>query len=256
MKVVILCGGFGTRISEYTETIPKPMLTVGDKPLLWHVMQTFINYGINDFYLALGYKASFVKEYFLNYHALNSDFTIDFSTGELSLRKPFSSDFKVTLIDTGLESLTGSRLKKMKSYLDDSKFFLTYGDSVGNVNINDLVNSHNSASKIITMTAVRPAARFGELDLDSNGAVKAFKEKPQLEQGWINGGYFVVEPDFFDYIGDDDTMLERSPLEAAVQQSQLNAYKHSGFWHCVDTKRDLVLMQKLWDESSDSPPWF
>jgi glucose-1-phosphate cytidylyltransferase len=252
MKVIILAGGFGTRLSEYTDSIPKPMVTIGGRPILWHIMNTYSHFGHDDFYLALGYKAQVVKDYFKNYHSLNSDFTVDLSTGEVSTLNQESKDWKVTLVDTGLNSMTGGRIKRLKEYIGNETCLITYGDGVANVNIEELVEFHKQHGKMVTVTAVHPSARFGELGLDGN-SVSAFKEKPQTAQGWINGGYFVVEPSFFDLIDGDDTVLEQDPLEAVTKMGQLEAYLHEGYWQCMDTKRDRDNLEELW--ASNAAPW-
>jgi glucose-1-phosphate cytidylyltransferase len=252
MKVVILAGGFGTRISEYTDTIPKPMISVGDKPILLHIMNIFSYYGYNDFCLALGYKSQKVKEYFSNYYLLNSDFTIDLKSGDFVQHQKINLPWKVSLIDTGLNTLTGGRVKRMKSYIKDEPFLLTYGDGLSDVDIESLVKFHKSHGKMVTMTAVRPSARFGELEIDGN-KITTFKEKPQMHQGWINGGFFVVNPSFFDLIDGDNTMLEREPLEKLALMGELMAYKHYGFWQCMDTKRDHEILERLW--ASKNCPW-
>ena len=252
MKVIILAGGFGTRISEHTETIPKPMIQVGDKPILNHIMNIFSNYGHNDFYFALGYKAKKVKEYFSNYHLLNSDFTINLNNGDVTQHQKTSIPWRVTLIDTGLNTLTGGRVKRIQPYIKDNTFLLTYGDGLSDVDINALVKFHETHGKMVTMTAVRPTARFGELELDGD-KVSLFKEKPQMHEGWINGGFFVINSNFFDLIGGDNIMLEREPLERVASMGELMAFKHNGFWQCMDTKRDHELLEKLW--KSDDCPW-
>ena len=252
MKVVILAGGFGTRLSEYTDLIPKPMVRIGGKPILWHIMQLYSSFRFNDFYIALGYKADVVKEYFINYHALNSDFTIDLSSGLISPLKSPSVDWSVTLVNTGLHTMTGGRLKRLKDFVGDETFMLTYGDGLSDIDINSLVAFHKSHGKLATVTAVRPSARFGELILDSD-SVLSFQEKPQLQDGWINGGFFVLEPDVLDLIADDSIMFEREPLEALSNSGELMAYKHKGFWHCMDTKRDKDLLESLW--KSGQAPW-
>ncbi len=252
MKVIILAGGFGTRLSEYTESIPKPMVTIGGKPILWHIMKTYAKYKHSDFYLALGYKAEVIKDYFLNYRSLNSDFTIDLETGEFTAHQKDNVSWKVTLVDTGLDSMTGGRVKRMKKFIGNEAFLLTYGDGVANIDIDALVDFHHSHGKMVTVSAVHPGARFGELDLDGN-LVTSFKEKPQTTQGWINGGYFVIEPEFFDLIQDDSTILERDPLEKAAQMGELMSYQHDGFWQCMDTKRDRDSLEELWQ--TDNPPW-
>jgi glucose-1-phosphate cytidylyltransferase len=252
MKVIILAGGFGTRLSEYTESIPKPMVTIGGKPILWHIMKTYAKYKHSDFYLALGYKSEVIKDYFLNYRSLNSDFTIDLETGEFTAHQKDNVSWKVTLVDTGLDSMTGGRVKRMKKFIGNEAFLLTYGDGVANIDIDALVDFHHSHGKMVTVSAVHPGARFGELDLDGN-LVTSFKEKPQTTQGWINGGYFVIEPEFFDLIQDDSTILERDPLEKAAQMGELMSYQHDGFWQCMDTKRDRDSLEELWQ--TDNPPW-
>ena len=252
MKVVILAGGFGTRLSEHTDIIPKPMVQIGGKPILMHIMNTYANFGYKDFYLALGYKAEVIKEYFLNFHSLNSDFKIDLKTGKLTPIKVNSVDWEIALIDTGLNSMTGGRLKRLQNYIGNETFMLTYGDGVANVDIKALIDFHKSHGKLVTMTAVRPSARFGELTLDGN-SVLSFQEKPQLHDGWINGGFFVMEPEFFDYIESDRTLLEREPLELVAKAGQLMAYRHQDFWQCMDSKRDLELLESLWQKGQ--APW-
>ena len=251
MKVIILAGGFGTRLSEYTESIPKPMVTIGWKPILWHIMNTYANFNHKDFYIALGYKAEVIKEYFLNYSTLNSDFTADLSNNNVIVHKKNIVDWKVGLIDTGINSMTGGRVKRMQNFIGNNSFLLTYGDGVANIDLDALVKFHKSHGKMVTISAVHPAARFGELDIKKN-VVTSFKEKPQVTQGWINGGYFVIEPEFFDLIEGDSTILEKEPLEQVAQMGELMAYQHDGFWHCMDTKRDRDLLEDLW-EAGDAP---
>lgn len=252
MKVILLAGGFGTRLSEYTDVIPKPMVPVGGKPILWHIMQTYAKFGHKDFYVALGYKAEVIKDYFLNYRALNADFTVDLATGNISSHQVDAVDWKVTLVNTGMESMTGGRVKRMQSFIGNETCMLTYGDGVADIDLDRLLAFHRAHGKMITVSAVRPAARFGELEMDG-GRVTSFKEKPQLHEGWINGGYFVFEPAFFDLIAGDSTLLEREPLERATLAGELMAYHHDGFWHCMDTKRDHDLLESIW--SSGSAPW-
>jgi glucose-1-phosphate cytidylyltransferase len=251
MKVVLLAGGFGTRLSEYTELVPKPMVQIGGKPILWHIMKTYAHYGHKDFYVALGYKAEVIKDYFLNYMALNSDFSVDLSSGKVTSHETNSVDWKVTLVHTGDQSMTGGRVKRLKSYIGDEPFMLSYGDGVADINLDELLAFHKNHGKLVTVSAVRPSARFGELDLDGS-KVKSFKEKPQMHQGWINGGYFVIQPEFLDYISGDEIMLEREPLEAVSKAGELMAYRHEGFWHCMDTKRDHELLEAMWREGA---PW-
>jgi len=214
-KVVILAGGFGTRISDYNKTVPKPMITINNKPMLVHIMEHYAKYGFTDFYIALGYKGSVIKKYFKNHN--------------------FS--WKINLIETGLKTMTGGRLKRLKKYLKSSTFFLTYGDGLSNINIKKLMDFHLKNKKMVTLSAVRPPARFGAIKLRGN-LVKYFKEKSKMDEGWINGGFFVINPDFFNYIEGDQTFLEREPLEKITKKKQLAAYKHPGFWQCMDTKRD------------------
>ncbi len=252
MKTIILAGGLGTRISEYTERIPKPMLPVGNKPLIWHIMETYANHGHKDFIVALGYKAQVVKEYFLNYRALNNNFTINLSSGKIIEHSTNTFNWDVTLVDTGLQTMTGGRLKKLDNMIEGNTFLLTYGDGVSNVDINKVIDFHNSHSKMVTITAVRPIARFGELDIANDYKIRSFEEKPQLARGWINGGYMVINKEFLNLIHSDNEMLEREPISRAVELDEVCAYKHRGFWQCVDNKRDYETIQKLYKEG---PPW-
>ena len=252
MKTLLLAGGFGTRLSEYTKSIPKPMVLIGNKPILWHIMQYYAHFGHKDFYVALGYKAEVIKEYFLHYHTLNSDFTVDLGEGSVIPHQLDKVDWKVTLVDTGIHSMTGGRVKRMKPFIGNETFLLTYGDGLSDVNLHELLKFHKSHGKMITMTAVRPAARFGELKLDSDQVI-SFEEKPQLHDGWINGGFFVMEPECMELIEGDDVLLERKPLITAAKQGELMAFRHDGFWQCMDTKRDHELLAKLW--GTNSAPW-
>jgi glucose-1-phosphate cytidylyltransferase len=252
MKVIILAGGFGTRLSEYTESIPKPMVKIGGRPILWHIMNRYSKYGFNDFYLALGYKAELVKEYFLHYRSLNSDFTINLADGQLTSHQIDDLEWNVTLVNTGLDSMTGGRVLRMQPFINDEPFLLTYGDGVSDIDITDLLDFHKSHGKLVTVSAVHPSARFGELEIEGQ-QVNSFKEKPQTNSGWINGGYFVMEPAFFDLIENDSTVLEQSPLEKAAALGQLMAYKHEGFWQCMDTKRDKDMLESLWE--TGKAPW-
>lgn len=252
MKVIILAGGFGTRLSEYTESIPKPMVNIGGHPILWHIMNRYAAFGHKDFYLALGYKAQMVKEFFLNYRALNTDFTVDLETGNLTSYLADSVDWRVTLVDTGLDSMTGGRVKRMQSFIGSEPFMLTYGDGVANIDLDALLAFHQQHGKMVTVTAVHPGARFGELQIEGE-QVSSFREKPQMGQGWINGGFFVLQPEFFELIANDSMILEREPLEQAAHMGQLMAYRHDGFWQCMDTKRDLDVLQNLWN--SGAAPW-
>jgi len=252
MKVIILAGGFGTRLSEYTENIPKPMVTVGGRPILWHIMRSYAHFGHKDFYLALGYKSEVIKEYFLHYRSLNADFTVDISTGAVEPHQTDDTDWRVTLVHTGLESMTGGRVKRLQSFIGNESFMLTYGDGVANVDLDALLKFHKSHGKMVTVSAVHPNARFGELEMEEQQVV-SFQEKPQTGQGWINGGYFIIEPEFFDLIEGDKTILERKPLEKAAAMGELMAYHHDGYWQCMDTKRDRDHLEELWD--SGRAPW-
>jgi len=251
MKVVILAGGYGSRLSEYTENIPKPMVNVGDKPILWHIMNTYAKFGFKDFYIALGYKSEIIKNYFYNYKTINSDFTIDLSDGKVTYNYD-SVDWRVNLIDTGLNSMTGGRIKHLQNHIGKETFLLTYGDAVADINIDELIKFHKNHKKMVTVTAVRPNARFGELEINNN-VVTSFREKPQITEGWISGGYFVVEPELFNFIKDLDTVLEKSPLETISKMGELASFKHEGFWQCMDTKRDKELLDKLW--KANKAPW-
>lgn len=252
MKVVILAGGFGTRLAELTDLIPKPMVPVGGHPLLWHIMNIYASKGYNEFIVALGYKADIIKNYFLNYASLNADFTVDMATGDVNLHSSCQLDWKVTLVDTGLGTMTGGRIRRLKEYLNDEPFMLTYGDGLSDIDVNALKRFHFSHGKMVTVSTVHPGARFGELDLDGS-CVRTFKEKPQTEQGWINGGFFVMEPEFLDFIADDSTVLERQPLEEAASRGHLVAYRHEGFWQCMDTVRDRNYLEDLWIKNM--APW-
>jgi glucose-1-phosphate cytidylyltransferase len=214
-------------------------------------MKTYAHFNHKDFYIALGYKAELIKDYFLNYRALNADFTVDLSSGDITSHQVESEDWRVTLVNTGEDSMTGGRVKRMQSYIGNEPFLLTYGDGVADIDLKELVAFHKNHGKMITVSAVRPSARFGELNLDGN-KVSSFQEKPQLYEGWINGGYFVINPEFFDLIDGDSTMLEREPLEQATNAGELMAYRHDGFWHCMDTKRDYELLESLWEKGA---PW-
>jgi len=251
VKVILLAGGFGTRLSEYTDVIPKPMVAVGGKPMLWHIMKTYAHFGHKDFYVALGYKATVIKEYFLNYRALNSDFSVNLASGNVTPHQVDPVDWRVTLVNTGDDSMTGGRVKRMQPFIGNETCMLTYGDGLANIDIEALLACHRSHGKMVTVSAVRPTARFGELEIEG-ACVKSFKEKPQLHEGWINGGFFVIEPAFFDLIEGDSTLLEREPLEQATQAGELMAYRHDGFWHCMDTKRDHELLESLWAKGA---PW-
>jgi glucose-1-phosphate cytidylyltransferase len=253
-KVIILCGGLGTRLSEETHLRPKPMVEIGDKPILWHIMCLFSKYNFTDFTLALGYKGEFIKNYFLNYHALNSDITVNTKTGELTFHKQQIEDWKISLIDTGKHTMTGGRLLRLKNIFNkpDSPFILTYGDGLADVNIDELVAFHNSHGKIATVTVVRPPSRFGGLHISGNKVIH-FQEKPKTGENWINGGFFVFNKEVFNYLENDETILEKRPLENLVKDGELMAYEHNGFWQCMDTIRDRDFLQNL--IKSGSAPW-
>lgn len=246
MKTVLLCGGLGTRLSEETQLKPKPMVEIGGKPILWHIMKIYEQCGYNDFFLALGYKGEVIKDYFLHYHARQSNLSVQLKSGKVDYSDPTAEDWNVSLIDTGALTMTGGRLLRLKPFLvNDGTFMLTYGDGVSDVDVNALVKFHKAHGKIATVTAVRPPVRFGELIIE-NEKVSHFQEKPQAGEGWINGGFFVFEPEIFNFIKDDTTFLEREPLETLAQMGELMAYKHSGFWQCMDTVRDRDSLQESW----------
>jgi glucose-1-phosphate cytidylyltransferase len=253
MKTVILCGGLGTRLSEETQLKPKPMVEVGGRPILWHIMKRYERFGMNDFVLALGYKGEYIKDYFLNYHPRMSDLTVHLKSGQVDYNNPMAEDWRVSLIDTGASTMTGGRLLRLRSQLESGgTFMLTYGDGVADVDIAALLAFHRSHGRLATVTAVRPPVRFGELTI-KEAQVANFQEKPQAEEGWINGGFFVFEPEIFDFIEGDATLLEREPLEKITQANQLMAYHHSGYWQCMDTIRDKQALEDLW--ATGNAPW-
>lgn len=252
MKVVILAGGYGTRLSEETDIRPKPMIEIGGKPILWHIMKIYSHYGFNEFIILLGYKGYFIKEYFANYFLHQSDMTLDMQTGQMEIHTNASEPWRVTLVDTGLETMTGGRIKQAQKYVGDEPFMLTYGDGVSNVNILTLLEFHRTQNKQMTMTAVQPTGRFGALDID-NALVKNFIEKPAGDGSWINGGFMVCEPSVFDLIESNETIFEQEPLKALAQRGELNAYKHIGFWQCMDTLRDKFSINDLWEKNI--APW-
>lgn len=246
MKAVILAGGYGTRISEETHLKPKPMIEIGGKPILWHLMKTFSTYGINDFVICCGYKGYMVKEYFANYFLHMSDVTIHTKNNKMEVHHKFVEPWTVTLVDTGLNTMTGGRLKRIKEYVQDETFCFTYGDGLSDINITDLINFHKNSNSKATVTSVQPPGRFGVLDIIDN-KVSKFKEKPTGDGNWINGGYFVLEPSVFDYLKDDTTVWEQEPLEKLAEENQLAAFKHTGFWQPLDTLRDKKYLEELWD---------
>ena len=250
MKVVILSGGFGTRISEYTSIIPKPMIRIGGKPIIEHIMEIYSKYGHKDFYLALGYKSEIIKEYFYNYKIFNSDFKITLNDGKITSYDQTKKDWNINLINTGINTMTGGRLKRLKNYIKNDTFLLTYGDAVTDLDINKVIEFHKAHGKMITVTGVRPPARFGELKINQNNEVLEFKEKPSTTQGWINGGFFVIEPEFLNYLDKDSCILEKEPLENAAKSNELVAFLHDGFWHCIDTKRDKDNLEDILKSNS------
>ena len=252
MRTVVLAGGYGTRLAEETGLRPKPMVEIGGKPMLWHIMQIYAAQGYNDFIVACGYKSEYIKEYFHNFFIRNSDYRIDLKSGSLDIVNPNGIDWKVGIIDTGLATMTGGRLLRLKTWLEGGTFMVAYGDSVGNVDIPALVAFHRSHGKLATVTAVHPPSRFGALDLDGE-RVRTFSEKPQTGEGWINGGFFVFEPAVLNYIEDDSTVLERQVLERLAAEDQLRAYRHAGFWQPMDTIREKQMLEALWD--SGKAPW-
>ena len=250
MQVVILAGGLGTRLSEETVSIPKPMVTVGDDPILLHIMRHFASYGHTNFLIALGYKGYVIKEFFANYALHNSDFRVDISSKKIEIIRTHSEKWTVDLIDTGQETMTGGRILRLKEFLED-EFLMTYGDGLSDIDLNRLISYHKSHGKIATLTAVRPISRFGVLDLSSNGEVESFQEKPQAE-GWINAGYFVFEPKIFDYL-EPNSILEREPMANLAKDGQLVAFRHEGFFQPMDTYREMSLLNEMWDEGK--APW-
>jgi glucose-1-phosphate cytidylyltransferase len=253
MKVAILAGGFGTRLSEETDIKPKPMVEIGGKPILWHIMKTYSQYGYNDFVILLGYKGYYIKEYFANYFLHQSDVTIDIKNNKMEVHSNFSEPWKITLVDTGLHSMTGGRVLRAKKYLENSRFLLTYGDGVSDIDVSKLVKFHEQNKKTLTLTSVQPEGRFGSLNIEGN-LVTQFLEKPKGDGSWINGGFFVCEPEIFNYITEgDQTIFERTPMENLAKNSQMAAYKHEGFWKPMDTLRDKHQLESLWD--SGKAPW-
>ncbi len=252
MKVAILAGGVGSRLSEETELKPKPMVEIGGRPILWHIMKHYSHYGFNEFVIALGYKGEAIKTYMVDYCPLNSNLTVNLRTGQVRVNGGYKPDWVVDLVETGIPTMTGGRIKRLAPYLGNETFMLTWGDGVSDVDLRRLLGFHRAHGKLATLTAVRPAARFGHLDLDGD-RVAEFSEKPQTREGWINGAFFVLEPGVMDYIEGDDTQWEREPLERLARDGQLMAYRHGSFWQCMDTLRDKVLLNELW--SSGRAPW-
>ena len=254
MKVLLLAGGLGTRLSEETDIKPKPMVDIGGKPILWHIMKTYSHHGFNEFVILLGYKGYYIKEYFSNYFLHQSDVTIDISDGSMEIHNNSSEPWKVTLLDTGLDSMTGGRIKRAQDFIGSEPFMLTYGDGVADINISELVKFHQSHGKSMTMTSAQPDGRFGALDIDDNNKVKEFKEKPKGDGSWINAGYFVCEPKVFDYIVDgDSSIFEQESLMNLAKDGEVHTYKHHDFWMPMDTLRDKHKLNELWN--SDKAPW-
>lgn len=253
IRVVILCGGLGTRLSEETQIKPKPMVEIGGRPILWHIMKIYERHGLTNFMLALGYKGDVIKDYFLNYHARQSDLTVHLKRGQVDYSNPTAENWTVTLVDTGASSQTGGRLLRLKPHIPAGQtFMLTYGDGVANVDVAALLAFHRSHGRLATVTAVRPPARFGDLRIENN-QVTHFEEKPQIGEGWINGGFFVFETGVFDYISDDATILEKAPLEQLARRGELMAFQHAGYWQSMDTVRDKMALEEQW--AGGKAPW-
>ena len=252
MKVAILAGGLGTRLLEETTVKPKPMVEIGGRPILWHIMKHYAHFGFKEFVLALGYKGEVIKDYFLNFRAHTSNLTVSLADGSVTVGDGEGEDWTVHLVDTGLNSMTGGRIKRVLRQVGQESLMLTYGDGVANIDLHALLACHRAQGRLATVTAVRPPARFGSITLDGDSIVR-FDEKPQLGEGWINGGFFVLEPGVVDYIAGDDTVFEREPLERLARESQLAAFRHDGFWQGMDTLRDVKLLESLW--STGAAPW-
>lgn len=253
MKVVILAGGFGTRISEESHLKPKPMIEIGEQPILWHIMKHYSQYGFNDFVICLGYKQYVVKEYFADYFLHTSDVTFDLAKNEMQVHNNYSEPWRVTLVDTGLHTMTGGRIKRIRDYIGDETFMLTYGDGVSNVDLDALVAFHKQHGKIATLTGVNIGQRFGVMDVDSDGHIREFREKNDDDGKIVNGGFMVLEPGVFDYIEGDDTVFEKAPLEQLAKDGQLMVYRHDGFWKCMDTQRDKMQLEQMWQKGN--APW-
>ena len=254
MKVIVLAGGYGSRLAEHTQLRPKPMVEIGAHPILWHIMSIYAAHGLRDFVVACGYKSEVIKSYFDTFFVRNTDFTVHLADGRKEILRSEAPDWRVTVVDTGLDTMTGGRIKRLAPMVDGETFMVTYGDGVGDIDVGALREFHQSHGKLATVTAVRPPARFGGLVLDGDETtVVEFTEKPQSDAGWINGGFFVFEPGVFDYLGDDTTSLERAPLERLAADGQLMAYRHQGFWQPMDTLREKRLLDRLWGEGA--APW-
>jgi len=253
MKVVILAGGYGTRLSEETVLKPKPMVEIGGRPILWHIMKIYSEYGYHDFIICLGYKGYMIKEYFANYFLHMADVTFNMKLNKMEVHQQKAEPWKVTLVDTGLDTMTGGRIKRIAPYIGKSNFMVTYGDGLSNININELVTYHKTHGKVGTMTAVQPSGRFGAVDIKNDGTISSFKEKPRGDGAWINGGFFVFTPRVFDYIDGDATVFEKEPLESMANENELSAYRHNDYWQPMDTLREKNEMEKLWE--SHKAPW-
>jgi glucose-1-phosphate cytidylyltransferase len=254
MKAVILAGGFGSRLSEETQVKPKPMVEIGGKPILWHIMKLYSFHGVNDFIICCGHKSHFIKEYFANYFLYMSDVTFDMKDNKMKVLNNGAEPWKVTLIDTGEATMTGGRLKRVRPFIGDDTFCFTYGDGVSDLNIQDLIAFHREQGALATLTAVQPPGRFGAFSLEHEQTkISSFKEKPHGGTGWINGGFFVLEPGAMEYLADDSTVWEREPMETLAREGKLSAYRHRGFWQNMDTLRDKMYLEELW--ASDKPPW-
>jgi len=246
MKVVILAGGFGTRLSEETNILPKPMVEIGGKPILWHLMKSYSSYGYNDFVILLGYKGHIIKEYFTNYFIYNSDLKINTNLNKIEIINNNNENWQITLIDTGQNTMTGGRIKRIEEVINNEKFFLTYGDGLSDINFNDLLHFHNQNNKSLTISAIQPEGKFGALNIDEHNNVISFQEKPKGDGNWVNGGFFVCEPDVFNYIRGDEEIFENYPLETLTNENKVIAFKHKGFWKCMDTLRDKNILNELW----------
>ncbi len=254
MKVVILAGGLGTRLSEETDLRPKPMVEIGGRPILWHIMKMYSYWGLNDFVILTGYKSHIIKDYFINYYTRYSDITVDMAKNAVEIHNHRNEPWKVTMLYTGPDTMTGGRIIHAKDFLNNERFMLTYGDGVSNINIQNLIKSHEKAGKIATLTSVQPSGKFGALSIEADGSISSFKEKPQGDGAWINGGFFVLEPEVFDYIDNSsDTIFEKEPLEKLAKNCELNAYKHNGFWRAMDTLKDKNELTDMW--KSGNAPW-
>lgn len=253
MKLVILAGGYGTRLSEETDLKPKPMIEIGGKPILWHIMKIYSYHGFNEFIICCGYKGYLIKEYFANYFLHQADVTIDLEKNRIEIHSSHAEPWKITLVDTGLTTMTGGRIKRIQKYIGQETFMLTYGDGVANINIKELVDFHKQHSKIATITTINVGQRFGIIEIDSDNSISSFREKSNNDASLINAGFMVLEPKIFDYLDGDNTVFEKDPLEAVAKLGELKGYRHNGFWQCMDTQRDKQQLEKYWE--SDKAPW-